>query len=157
SLDGFKLSGDRVFKDLFRIGFELVAAEEFRAVVTVITLIEQNLRDKFQPFRQRLREIDTVEIASLDSGETGAGAEQVAETIVKAEASAAELLVGSRALLDGLIEDHHAESALSGAPLWREHAQIGASLVAGPVRDLIEFHVELQIAVARIENPGDDG
>ena len=90
-----------------------------------------------------------------DAGQTIVNAEQVAKTFIKAEASASEFLIGPRALLDGLVEDHHAEGAFSGSALRREDAQVCARFVSGPVRSLIEFDIQFKLAVARIENRGD--
>src|SRR5262249_13534343 len=153
-LNWFELRRNGGVKNVFRPGLEIVRGEILLAIPALV-LIEQNLRHQIKPIRQGPGHIDPSQVAARKTGKAGARAERFTETVEKAEAATAEFLIDSSALFDRLVEDHHAERAFNRAALWCECAQIGASFVARTVRSLIEFHIQLQLTVLRIENSGD--
>ena len=124
---------------------ELSAAEDAVLVVGTRAVVE-HLGDGFEAVGHGPGEVELFDVALRDAGDVARG---VPEAVEAAAEVAAELLVGSRALLDGLVEDDDAKRAQGPAATGLAHGELRAGLLAGAEALLRQAHVELQLTVAR--------
>ena len=112
---------------------------------------KKQLGNQFHSFRQRLREINPLEVFARDASYLIVIATPLAKTSVESKTTA-KVLVSACPFLDCAIEDDNSESARCRSSIGRRDTKVHGRVITRLVVCMVQAKIQFQIAISREEN-----